>query len=505
MGKFIISNLCDANYDNWNFFSNLENNKNVFKFFRENEVIIENTENCLLNDLLLNIQNLCRDNDISNQINNIFNIIRNILFDKYETMNENYPLHYLSLFIEKFLFIIKQIHKNNYEKYFNEYYHMIQNSNIKNILYIAWLVIPLIKNNYCNKIENFINNLLENIQLNFSFKESLIQIIEQNCKDKKLINEIRKTYAFILRGYALKQNSAIAKIHFLNLSIYYFKKVGMYKEIDINKIELSYININNELKSFEIKLPHKSIEYLNNEINKRCQSLKESDDIVKIFISVFNLDYGFTKDELSYKPSSLYSLFLTFAIHPGRKFIVDEEEKEKYWQYKLYEIFLQILHYPLLSSSLDCLNEMVYLNYWIEIISNEKNFIEKKRINLFYKIITYYLKGDFVAFMYSIIPQIEYIIKQVLLMNGINIKNKDEHQDETISLNAIIRNNNETLIKIYGEKFYSLLNFFFCDKFGFNIRNALLHGEEISLIQKNYSDWMLYIFFTMILYGDSKY
>jgi hypothetical protein len=183
------------------FFSNLENNKNVFKFFRENEVIIENTENCLLNDLLLNIQNLCRDNDISNQINNIFNIIRNILFDKYETMNENYPLHYLSLFIEKFLFIIKQ----------------------------------------------------------------------------------------------------------------------------------------------------------------------------------------------------------------------------------------------------------------------------------------------------------------VLLMNGINIKNKDEHQDETISLNAIIRNNNETLIKIYGEKFYSLLNFFFCDKFGFNIRNALLHGEEISLIQKNYSDWMLYIFFTMILYGDSKY
>jgi hypothetical protein len=201
MGKFIISNLCDANYDNWNFFSNLENNKNVFKFFRENEVIIENTENCLLNDLLLNIQNLCRDNDISNQINNIFNIIRNILFDKYETMNENYPLHYLSLFIEKFLFIIKQ----------------------------------------------------------------------------------------------------------------------------------------------------------------------------------------------------------------------------------------------------------------------------------------------------------------VLLMNGINIKNKDEHQDETISLNAIIRNNNETLIKIYGEKFYSLLNFFFCDKFGLNIRNALLHGEEISLIQKNYSDWMLYIFFTMILYGDSKY
>ena len=502
MGKFIISNLCDISYDNYDFFYSLENNKNVFKFFRENEVIIKNSNSCLLNNLLSNIQNLCKGkNEISNQINNTFNIIKDILFDKYEILNKNYPIHYLSLFIEKLLFIIKQTYKNDYEKYFDEYYHMLQISNIQNVLYKAWLIIPFIKNDYCIKIESLLNNLLESNELHFGFKESLIQTIAQSCKDSNFIYEIRKKFAFILREYALKQDSAIAKINFLNLSISYFKKLEMYEEIDINKVELSHININDELKSFEIKLPHKAVEYLNNEINKICQSIEESDDIAKIFFSVFNLEYGFTKNDIDYNPSSLYLLFLTFAIHPGRKFIVNEEDKEKYWQYELYETFLQMLQYPLLSSSLNCLNDIVYLNYWIEIICNEREFIEKERIPLFYKIVTYYLKKDFTAFMYSIIPQIEYCIKQVLLINGINIKNKDEQKDETISLNVIISKNKDNIVKIYGEKFYSLLDFFFCNKFGLNIRNSLLHGEDISLIQKIYTDWMLYIFFTIVLYG----
>ena len=503
MGKFIISNLCDISYDNYDFYYSLENNKNVFKFFRENEITIENSDNCLLNNLLSNIQNLCKDkNEISNQINNTFNIIKNILFNKCEILNENYPIHYLFLFIEKFLFIIKQIYKNDYEKYFDEYYHIIQNNNVKNILYATWLVIPFINNSYCIKIENLLNDLLENNELHFGFKESLVQIIEKNCNDKDFITTIRKKFASISRDYALKQDSTIAKIHFLNLSTFYFKKVEMYKEIDINKVELSHININDELKSFEIKLPHKAVEYLNNEINKRCQSIEESDDILKIFFSVFNLDYGFTAQEINYKSLPLYYSFTsTFAIHPGRKFIVNEEDKEKYWRYDLYGTLLQILEYPLLSSSLNCLNDIVYLNYWIEIICNEKEFIEKERIPLFYKIVTYYLKKDFIAFMYSIIPQIEYSIKQVLLINGINIKNKDEQKDETISLNVIITKNKGIIDKIYGERFYSLLDFFFCNMFGLNIRNSLLHGEDISLIQKIYSDWMIYIFFTLILYG----
>jgi len=502
MEKFTISNICEITKYNFDFFHTLENDKNIFKFFKENEIVIENQENCLLNDLLSNIKNLVLDNnERNNHIENTFDLIKEILFDKYEILNENYPIHYLSLFIEKFLFIIKQIDKNNYEKSFDEYYQIIQKNNIKNTLYIAWLIIPLIKNNYCNKIKNQIKNLLENIELNFSFKTSLIQTIEQSCKDKEFINEIRKKFAFISRNYALKQDSAIAKIHFLNLSTSYFKKVKMYKEIDTNKIELSHININDELKSFEIKLSSEAVEYLNNEINKRCQSIEESDDIAKMFISVFNLDYGFFENEIDYKPPYLYLLFLTYAIHPGRKFIVNEEDKEKYWKYELYETFLQMLQYPLLSASLDCLNDMLYLNYWIEVIGTERDFIEKERINLFYKIVTYYLKGDYVAFMYSVIPQIEYSIKRVLLMNGISIKNKEEQKDETISLNVIIEKNKEYIISIYGEKFYSLLDFFFCNKFGLNIRNALLHGEEINLIQKVYSDWMLYIFVAIILYG----
>ena len=298
----------------------------------------------------------------------------------------------------------------------------------------------------------------------------MVEHIEEYCKkDKQFIFDIRKKYAFILRDYALTRDSAISKIHFLNLSTSYFKKVKLYKEIDTNKIELSYIDIYSELNSFEIKLPSHFIKHLNKIIHKKCISIQEADNILKIFLSVFNLEYGFKDEELdTHKPSNLYMLFSTLAFHPGRTFIVEDSNKNEYWKYELYEVFLDMLQYPLLSSSIECLNEIIYLNYWIEIISNERNFVEKERINLFYKIVMYYLQHDFVAFMYSIIPQIEYIIKKVLQLNNCNVTNREIEKNETKSL---------------------------------NIRNALLHGEYIYLHQKIYADWLLYIFVVILLYG----
>jgi len=104
-----ITNLCDIKKDNMNLFYLLENDKNIFKFFKEHKVNIID-DNCLLNKMLLKIKELTVHNNKDELISEIYTIIK-ILMES-EVSSEDFSIFYFSLFIEKFLTIIKQIKKD---------------------------------------------------------------------------------------------------------------------------------------------------------------------------------------------------------------------------------------------------------------------------------------------------------------------------------------------------------------------------------------------------------
>lgn len=152
----------------------------------------------------------------------------------------------------------------------------------------------------------------------------------------------------------------------------------------------------------------------------------------------------------------------------------------------LFPIFQTILneHY------IDITTLMNFVNY--------NPFIPDDRQDIFLKGFKYCFKNDFTTGMSILIPQFEYLIKNLLKINGINIStfNKNGRTQEDRMLSELFHDFKKELKIIIGEGLFFEINHIFNEKASFNIRNNFCHGNmgknELNSYHTFYAFWLMW-------------
>ncbi len=133
----------------------------------------------------------------------------------------------------------------------------------------------------------------------------------------------------------------------------------------------------------------------------------------------------------------------------------------------------------------------VYFNAKLFLIFFDSSLSVQNKIDI--------LSYDMVNYCYPIAGA---LIKILLKANEISTKNRDTGVEEDISLNSLLSGKGKTLIeKIYGRDFFYLLENLFLYEYGFNLRNALMHGEGLNYLDKQYADICFYVLVVLISRG----
>ncbi|WP_300717912.1 DUF4209 domain-containing protein, partial [uncultured Brachyspira sp.] len=130
--------------------------------------------------------------------------------------------------------------------------------------------------------------------------------------------------------------------------------------------------------------------------------------------------------------------------------------------------------------------------------------IKDGRISIFAHALFLCFKGDYVAGLSILVPQIEDWIRYLLNICGVNTRNKDRYGkfEKELSLDEILKVKKDDIIKIFGEGLYFELNTLLSNEdYCLNLRNNLCHG--LININDFYSQNYVYLWaliFKIILY-----
>lgn len=248
----------------------------------------------------------------------------------------------------------------------------------------------------------------------------------------------------------------ISKMHFYKITIKYPNEI--------------LIKFENDIKSFNDNI--RSLEYLFN--NTRCSINKIMQDMENIiknpsFIDFLAVRYSFDDDRSrKIKTPNFYS--------------DKKEDRDKFNILKkreTYSFYLQMSSINILYLK-RLLKIYCNIDYnLIESICAYSGLINLNKVNLFSKAIFMCYEDDYVSGLSILIPQIEDWIRYILNLGGINTRNRDRKNnfDQELSLDQLLSNKKEDLIKIFGEELYFEINTLFSNEdLCFNLRNRLSHG-----------------------------
>lgn len=121
---------------------------------------------------------------------------------------------------------------------------------------------------------------------------------------------------------------------------------------------------------------------------------------------------------------------------------------------------------------------------WIDVLVRNNLFIEADRYKTFFKGLIAYFECDFITASCILVPQVEYILRNTLeIQGGLTVKLSAEGVTENKLFPQLIR---EPLVRnTWGEQFCDELEAVFVNQLGPNTRNTLAHGLGNDLFFKN--------------------
>lgn len=141
----------------------------------------------------------------------------------------------------------------------------------------------------------------------------------------------------------------------------------------------------------------------------------------------------------------------------------------------------------------DLIDKDSILKYFVDIVLKNK-FISDEHKPLFIKGLKLGYEGDYITSLHLLAPQLEYLIRQILIAKGAYTKVTDADNNENeVALGALAKH--KDFEGTFGSRLSYEINELFCSPFGPNIRNNIAHGlagcEDESLNTYPYAWWLI--------------
>ncbi|WP_306670338.1 DUF4209 domain-containing protein [Acinetobacter sp. YH12025] len=126
----------------------------------------------------------------------------------------------------------------------------------------------------------------------------------------------------------------------------------------------------------------------------------------------------------------------------------------------------------------------------------------RKRIHVYFLMTTYY-REDAITFIHLIIPQIEFLVRKILV-NYIDVFESNNHTGgyNLKTLDRLLAN--AKFIEIFGDDFSFYCRTVLTDQRGWNLRNDICHGISTNKFTQTSSDRLIHILL-LIIYQYDKY
>lgn len=421
------------------------------------------------------------------------------LCEMIDTMDEHSFDHGLSYILDVLL-LGCMTYKINVDIEIDSYKQKLDS--VKDGLAYMWLSLPLMKYGYCDEaiILKAMSGINHNLQLSY-----LEDLKKYGCS----CVDVDGLFVSLAQKYkeAGDSTTSMQANYFYDLAIDIYKKYNMTDEIDAIKLKKEEVVL--ELTEHSISLEPEFITAIQNHIEKiksHIETCLENKEYEKAFSLVFS-PYVLPKiDETKSIASSSKGVFRQLAtILPyteGRNGKLKDGEYIRYHEFETYSRNLFLIDYQKMSALMEYVMLNMNFEQSVQNIYKSSIFHESHREFVVFDMIKKYLSKDYIGFMYQFVPNFEALIKILLKANGISTKNRETGVEEDISLNSLLSGKGKTLIEqIYGRDFYYLLDNLFLYEYGFNLRNALMHGEGLSYLDKQYADICFYVLVVLVSRG----
>ena len=375
-------------------------------------------------------------------------------------------------------------------------------NSVKDGVSYMWLSLPLMKYGYCD--ETIISKAMSGINLNL--QQSYLQDLKKygcSCVD------VDGLFVSLAQKYkeAGDKATGMQANYFYDLAIDIYKKYNITDEIDA--IKLKKENVVLELTEYSISLEPEFITAIQNHIEKikvhikTCLENKEYEKAFSLGFSPYVLPkIEDTKSVAGSTKGVFMQLATVLPYTEGRNGKLKDGEFIRYHEFETYSRNLFLIDYPKMSALMEYVILNMNFEKSVQNIYKGSIFYETHRESVVLDMIKKYLSKDYIGFMYQFVPNFEALIKILLKANGISTKNRDTGVEEDISLNSLLSGKGKTIIEqIYGRDFFYLLENMFLYEYGFNLRNALMHGEGLSYLDKQYADVCFYVLVVLISRG----
>ncbi|MBF0553459.1 MAG: DUF4209 domain-containing protein [Nitrospirae bacterium] len=194
----------------------------------------------------------------------------------------------------------------------------------------------------------------------------------------------------------------------------------------------------------------------------------------------------------------IYRITTVLSMTEGRSCIVTtEEEEEEHKKAGAINRCLFFLHIHIINRVIEWFIEKYEIEGFkerLKYIYQESTVYERIRETIIVDVIGKYLNDDIFGFVYSVIPQIEYFLKLLLVHKGLSVTERKLNCIEEITLTTILAKHKPVLIDILGKNFYEVLWLCFQSQFGLNVRNSVMHGRGLTFMCKEYATLLFFIF-----------
>lgn len=179
-----------------------------------------------------------------------------------------------------------------------------------------------------------------------------------------------------------------------------------------------------------------------------------------------------------------------------------DPENEQSWSYKEMDAFMKATETNLHNSIQSAYISGVDATYIVYMLDSLDLFRSNQKNELGGGLIAYY-ENQYEYAMLMLVPLFEAILRNLISNNGGKTMrtNSKAGGEERMTLEQLIDKNQ----KIIPYKYGCYLKFLLCDPQGWNIRNSMLHGIDISFFfQMRYADRMLHAYLLLAYLASER-
>lgn len=339
---------------------------------------------------------------------------------------------------------------------------------------------------------------------------SVIAEIEKSCFKKEEYIHLKKKVGdcYFNAGSRL---SGLKAIHYLRVAAMIYKQIDERDNLDhalrLMKDKEKTIEWQHPEITTNPQLLAKMQEQINN-IKAELSNLSQGKSCLDLLKNLFNNHNLPDKTSIEKQSQNLpisYLISTTTPMTEGRSGVLENKEEyiENWKAHLLVDIFFRyyfskivsILDWFVATYGKDNFKECLMENY------RQSLLYEEERGAIIKDIMDKYFAEDFIGFVYSLIPQIEHVLKILLIRMGTNIRERNLKKLEEINLNTILVNYKEQMVTVCGDNFYGILWLCFIYEYGLNIRNSVSHGEGLTYLRWEYATLLFFIINFLFLRG----